>query len=228
MSNARFAGSIPSMVSMNEADQQDDQLSSLMEDYARATQLQISLRKRITVLMKEREIAAEVQEEAARMQLEEAQSKNREMMESNELLRMKMKQLELMGEPVRDNGLTKEISDDHMGRGSRCHSPVERLGRSPTRSLCSRSHSRGFVGVIDIGDLRSRSPPSRPGSARVYPRYHSPPPPSRSPSPTLVMMHNPPTASGINTGSSRYFPRFPNQNPGVLPSQVSIYSIPIH
>ena len=94
------------MVSFNEADLQDGQLSSLMEDYARATQLQISLRKRIEVLMKERENVAKAREDTARLQLEDAQSKNRKTMESNELWRMKMKQMESMGEPVRDNGIT--------------------------------------------------------------------------------------------------------------------------
>jgi hypothetical protein len=218
MSNPRFSGSIPSMVSSNEADQQDDELSSLMDDYARATQLQISLRKRIDVLMKEREIAAQAQEEAARAQLEEALSKNRKMMENNLILRMKMKQMEQMGEPARDNTSTKEIVDDHiMGPGTRGHSPAERRGRSPTRSLRSRSHSPVIVGA-SASRSHSRSP-----SPMYDPRLL--PPQSLSVSP--VMIHRPSAAvlTGFPYGSRGWTPCPPSPNPGVIPVNVSLVSI---
>ena len=102
---SRPAGSTPSIVSFDSGvDQYDDQLTTLMEDFVRATQLQISLKKRIGIVMSQREGAARAQEEKARMQLEEAQEKRQQLLEANRLLRLKMEQTESTGNtaPERD------------------------------------------------------------------------------------------------------------------------------
>ena len=103
MPSSHRAGSTPSMVSFDSGlDEYDDQLTTLMEDFVRATQLQISLKKRIDVVLTQRETAARTQEDTARLQWEQAQEKRQKLVEANTLLRLKMEQTESTGNTSRE------------------------------------------------------------------------------------------------------------------------------
>lgn len=65
-----------------------------MDDYVRATQLQQSLKKRITALMKQKEAEAERRADEARIVLLEAEDEKFRLNRKNQILKEKMMQLE--------------------------------------------------------------------------------------------------------------------------------------
>ena len=75
--------------------QADDQLETLMEDYIHATRLQQSLKKRVNALMRQKETEAARKEDEARKALLEAHEETQRLMRENQLLKEKMKQLEI-------------------------------------------------------------------------------------------------------------------------------------
>lgn len=92
MSTADLGESIPSIVSLKVPTEQDDELPTLIENYVRITQVQVSLKERIERLMKEREDAAKAQEVSVQGQLRDAQAKRFSLSITHERLKERMTQ----------------------------------------------------------------------------------------------------------------------------------------
>lgn len=211
----------------------EDQLTTLMEDYVRATQLQISLRKRIEVLMKEREEAAKVQEEMIRLQWEDAKSKTQKLAEANELLKLKMRQTNsLESTSLAEVQTEVEKQDVKQGFSS---SPMETRGRSRTPASL-RAINVGTTAEIIYSESplpirnHTRSPSMRsahkfrsPGRSPIHSSV--PPATTFTPSilPTPISTHPEPAyAQPTSLGSWGYW-EIPIEEPVPPPAEVSHY-----
>lgn len=158
------------MVTIKVAVDYEDQLTTLMEDYVRMTQLQLSLRKRIETLMNEREEAAKAQEETARLQWEDAKSKTQKLGDANELLKLKMRRTNSLGLTslveaqikVKMQGFKQERSPSPMIIRGRSRTPASLRTRSS--KVVSPSYSASpprtrSPSVYSVGTMRSLSPP---------------------------------------------------------------------
>lgn len=158
------------MVTIKVAVDYEDQLTALMEDYVRMTQLQLSLRKRIETLMNEREEAAKAQEETARLQWEDAKSKTQKLGDANELLKLKMRRTNSLGLTslveaqikVKMQGFKQERSPSPMIMRGRSRTPASLRTRSS--KVVSPSYSASpprtrSPSVYSVGTMRSLSPP---------------------------------------------------------------------
>ncbi|PVF92415.1 hypothetical protein CPB86DRAFT_830003 [Serendipita vermifera] len=158
----------------------DGELSQLVEDFMRATQLQISLKQRIESYLEKKEKEAEEQEEKARLLWVASQANNKARHSRANLLREKMKQAESMGKP------NKEIAD-HPPPMTPPHVPIS--SNEDTGRALVETPSPAYVAPVVIGPSHSPSVPSyrskAPGSPppRTPPSLSSTPPPDRSSSP---------------------------------------------
>ncbi|KAG8809827.1 hypothetical protein FRB91_004262 [Serendipita sp. 411] len=81
----------PPMRATQAVGDKDETLEALMEDYIRATELQLSLKKRIDAVIKVKEEQAEQEEESARIALEAAELKTARLREANQLFKERMR-----------------------------------------------------------------------------------------------------------------------------------------
>ncbi|KAG8770547.1 hypothetical protein FRC19_006497 [Serendipita sp. 401] len=112
----------------------DATLEALMEDYTRATELQLSLKKRIEAAIREKEDQAEQEEEHARLVLLEAERRTARLKDANKLLKERMRKVE---------GIEEE---ENM-----CPSPV---------TVHSAQLCYGFARAPSPGVLNARASPS--------------------------------------------------------------------
>ncbi|KAG8845646.1 hypothetical protein FRB91_001596 [Serendipita sp. 411] len=84
----------PPMRATQALEDKDATLEALMEDYTRATELQLSLKKRIEAAIREKEDQAEQEEEHARLVLLEAERRTARLKDANKLLKERMRKVE--------------------------------------------------------------------------------------------------------------------------------------
>jgi len=142
-------------------DEYDDQLATLMEDFICATQLQISLKKRIDIVMKQRESAVRAQEEKARMQWEETQEKRQKLVEANRLLRLKMEQTESTGYSAREKDTEEDAGgNEPFGRYENLELKAEHTEPASTpliNEVVSNLFTAVNAGIVD-GNLQNAKP----------------------------------------------------------------------
>lgn len=219
MSSIKYALSPPSSLSVltdhighdaaGAIEPDNDQLASLMEDYVRATQLQISLKKRIDALLKERSRKAKEEEEAAKRAFEDALAKTRKMQVANVLIIEKMKQAQGMGLDIEGGEKDFKIEEVYSVRAS----PIDSRLYSPTPAPPAMSQTQN--GSVQWDNTVSANKDYL-GSRCI------PTPPPRSPSP------QPPPSNWFIRGpaSPQEFeyddvpPRTPTRSPAFLPAEL--------
>jgi hypothetical protein len=137
----------------------DADLMKLMEDFMRATELQISLKRRIESFLEKKKIEAQAKEEEARLVWMNSQARSRAIQESVEHLKDKMKLAEDLGR----SGGQKDIPTP-------AHNPPIKTAFSPplgTPQIRPSSRYKRAPSIISYHSIDFRAPPDSPPPSQL-------------------------------------------------------------